>query len=201
MVILSSMFVGESSYVSLSRSFFIYIHFVIIFLEWNEWPSPRGSRWLSFLSLHSLLMWLHSMFDLSWSSFLFICSLFRHHPHHCLWFIPFTSPSYLCLTVIYSMFATLFVSFFTHLIITSICFICLLIDIIFTLGTLRSMAHEIFYTCCISYMMAWVLIIGYLGRVSLHFYYPISLTFIMSCVLRPLWDHGIRCRLRQPLFR
>ena len=33
---------------------------------------------------------------------------------------------------------------------------CLIIDIIFTLGTLRSMAHELFYTCFILYMKAWV---------------------------------------------
>ena len=29
---------------------------------------------------------------------------------------------------------------------------CLIVDIIFTLGTFRSMAHEFFYTCCILYM-------------------------------------------------
>ena len=33
---------------------------------------------------------------------------------------------------------------------------CLIIDIIFTLGTLTSMVHEFFYTCCISHMRAWV---------------------------------------------
>ena len=33
---------------------------------------------------------------------------------------------------------------------------CLIIDIIFALGILRSMAHGIYYTCCISYMRAWV---------------------------------------------
>ena len=44
----------------------------------------------------------------------------------------------------------------THITISSFCFICLLIDIIFTLGILRSMAHGIHYTCCISYMRAWV---------------------------------------------
>ena len=32
----------------------------------------------------------------------------------------------------------------------------LIIDIIFTLATFRSMAHEFFYTCCILYMRAWV---------------------------------------------
>ena len=44
----------------------------------------------------------------------------------------------------------------THINISSFCFICPLIDIIFTLGILKSMAHGIHYTCCISYMRAWV---------------------------------------------
>ena len=78
---------------------------------------------------------------------------------------------------------------------------CLVIVIMFTLGTLRAMAHEIFCTCCISYMRAWVLIIGYLSLVFLHFYYPITLAYITSCVLRPPWGYGIRCRLQQPLLR
>ncbi|RVW70315.1 Pol polyprotein [Vitis vinifera] len=42
-----------------------------------------------------------------------------------------------------------------------ICFICLLIDTMFTLGTFGSLAHGIYYTCCISYRRAWILIIGY----------------------------------------
>ena len=96
----------------LSDILFLCIHFITSFVRgWDEWHSSRGSGSLSFSSLHSLLMWLHSMFDLSWSSFLFICSSFRHHPRHCFWFILFTSPSYLYLTVIYSKFATLFASF------------------------------------------------------------------------------------------
>ena len=33
---------------------------------------------------------------------------------------------------------------------------CLVIVIIFTLGTCKSMAHEIYYSRCISYMRAWV---------------------------------------------
>ena len=76
---------------------------------------------------------------------------------------------------------------------------CLIIDIIFTLGTLRSMAHELFYPCCILYMRAWFFIIGYLGLVSFHFYYLVTLACVMSRVLRPPRGHEIRCRLRQPL--
>ena len=47
------------------------------------------------------------------------------------------------------------------------------------------MAHELFYTCYILYMRAWVLIIGYLGLVSLHFYYLITLAYVTPYVLRP----------------
>ena len=43
------------------------------------------------------------------------------------------------------------------------------------------------------------LIIGYLSLVSFHFYYPITLAYVTSRVLRPPWGHGIRCRLWQPL--
>ena len=75
----------------------------------------------------------------------------------------------------------------------------LIINIICTLGTLKSMAHEIFYTCYILYMKAWASVIGYLSLVFLHFYHPITLAYVTSRVLRPPWDHGIRCRLRQPL--
>ena len=102
-VTLSSMFVGESSYVSFSRYFFLCIHFDTSFVrEWDEWPSPRGFGLLSLPSLHSLLMWLHSMFDLSWSSLFFIYSLFLYHPHYCFQFIFFISPSYPCLITTYS---------------------------------------------------------------------------------------------------
>ena len=137
-VTLSSMFVGESSYVSFPRYVFLCIHFVTSFVrEWDEWSSPRGFGLLSLPLLHSLLIWLHSTFDLSWSSLFFIYSLFLYHPHYCFQFIIFVSPSCPCLIVTYSRFATLFASFFfTYLIINSICFIFLLIDNIFTLGTL-----------------------------------------------------------------
>ena len=76
----------------------------------------------------------------------------------------------------------------THLIISLISFTCLIIDVIFTLNTLKSMAHGIFYTCCISYTRAWVLIIGYLSLVSFHFYHP-SLRYVpcLETTLRP-WD-------------
>ena len=45
--------------------------FVISICERDEWPSPKDSEPLSFPSLHSLLMWLHFMFDLSRSPLFF----------------------------------------------------------------------------------------------------------------------------------
>ena len=79
---------------------------------------------------------------------------------------------------------------------------CLIIVIMFILGILRSMAHEIFlYMLHFIHIRAWVLIIGCLDLVSLHFCYPITLAYITSCVLRPPWGHEIRCRLQQPLLR
>ena len=110
-VILSSMFIVGSSYVSFQRSYFICIRFVISLWEWDEWPSPRDFGSLSYPSLHSLLMWLHSMFDLSRSPLFFIYSLFRCHLRHCLWFIPFASPPCSFLTLTYSRFDISLASF------------------------------------------------------------------------------------------
>ena len=171
----------------LSKTLHSLYSFFHMFREWDEWPSFMSSRSLSLPSLHSLLMWLPFIFDLSGSSLILVfcvsssssLSFLIRHFH-------FTSYSFLTTThfrVWYSLCIIII-----HLIISLICFICLLIDIIFTLGSLRSMDHGIFYTCCISYMRAWVMFIGYLGLVSLHFYHPITLAYIMSCVLRP-WDH------------
>ena len=110
-VTLLSMFIGESSYVSFLRPFLSRIHFAISFLKWDEWSSLRSSRSLSLLSLHSLLMWLHFMFDLSLSSLFFLYSLFRYHHRYCFWFILFVSPPCSFLTMTYSKFDTLFTSF------------------------------------------------------------------------------------------
>ena len=135
------------------------------------------------------------MSDLSWSSlpfdvirFIIIVLVFASDSSFSLHllFFSYHDPS----RVWYSLHITI-----THLIISLICFICLLVDTMFTLGTIRSMAHGIYCTCCISYMRAWVLIIGYLSLVSLRFYHPITLAYITSRVLRPPWGHGIRYRL------
>ena len=103
-VILLSMFVVESSHVSFLRSYFVCIHFVIFLWEWDEWPSPRDFGTLSYPSLHSLLMWLYPMFDLSWSPLFFVYSLLRCHLRHCLWFILFASPPCYFFTLTYSRF-------------------------------------------------------------------------------------------------
>ena len=200
-VTLSSMIVSESSYVNFLRSSSLCIHFSVsfFFLERDEWPSLRGFGLLSFPSLHSLLTWLHFIlwFELiTISLYMFIVSsssssLLLIHPFH------FTSLFFAYIDLFQVCYPLCII--FTHLIISSICFIYLFLDIIFTLGTFRSIAHELFHTCCILYMRAWVLIIGYLGLVFLHFYYPIILAYVMSHVLRPPWGHGIRCCLRQPL--
>ena len=100
------------------------------------------------------------------SAVIFIVACVSPHSLHVL-FSPYNNPS----RVRYSLRVII-----THIIISSFCFICLLIDIVFTLDILGSVAHGTYYTGCISYMRAWVLIIGYLGLVSLHFYHPITLS-------------------------
>ena len=123
-----------------------------------------------------------------------MCSLLHHHPRF-LFFIHLiclTSCSFLFIylfIVTYSLFDTFF---------TSSLHISLSVQFS-SLPLYWYYIHTIFYTCCISYMRAWVLIIGYLGLVSLLFYYPITLAYVTSRVLRPPWGHGIRCHLQQPL--
>ena len=158
-VTLSSMFVGKGSYMSFPRHSLLCIHFVICFLEWDEWSSPMGSSSLSLPSLHSLLMWLHFMFDL----------IDHHSPSyvHCfviILVIAFDSSSSFHPFILFlqwpipSLILSLHHSYASHY---QFDFrYCLIIIIIFTLGTLKSIAHEIFYICCILYMRDWVLILG-----------------------------------------
>ena len=151
-VILSSMFVVESSYVSFLRSSFSLYSLCHVFWKWDEWPL-RYSGSLSLPSLHSLLMWLHFMLDSSGSSLLFVFFaspsfsflLLIHHPH-------LTPCPFLTATIIPNLtlpvrhpYISRYQIIFLH---------CLVIDIIFTSGTFRSMDHELFYTCCILYMRA-----------------------------------------------
>ena len=167
--------------------------FCRISCEWDEWLSLRSSGSSSIPSVHSLLTYFPYISDLRESSLILMFnassssssfSLLIHHFHS----------TFTHFRVWYSLHITTI-----HLIISSFCFICLLIDTMFTLGTIGSLAYGIYYTCCISYRRAWVLIIGYLGLVSLHFYHPITPAYVTSRVLRPPWGHGIRYRLQQPL--
>ena len=140
-VTLSSMLVGKSSYVSFLRPSISRTHFTISFLEWDEWPFLRGSRSLSLPSLHSLMMWLHSIFLFELiiiSLYMFIISpssslLLSIHP------LRFTS-----LLFSYSglfQFWYFLCIILTYLFISLVFFICVIMAIIFTLGTLKSMAH------------------------------------------------------------
>ena len=122
--------------------------FYCIFWKQDEWPSLRSFGLLSLPSLRSLLMWLHSMSNLSLSLLLFVLFVSSSSSFSLLvLFFSYNNPS----RVWYSLRIII-----THITISSFCFICLIIDIIFTLGILRSIAHGIYYTCCISYMRAWV---------------------------------------------
>ena len=146
-------------------------------------------------------MWLNFMFDLGWSSlFFFAYSLFRYHPHHCFWFITFASPTFFSYLT-YSKFDIPLCIILAHLIINLICFIVSLLIFYSHWAPsgpwlTNSSIHVAFYTRGHGF-----LIIEYLGLVSFHFYYPITLAYVMSRVLRSSWGHGIRCRLRQPLLR
>ena len=200
MVILSSIFVGESSYVSFLRSSLFCIHFVTSFVrEWDEWLSPKGSGSLSLPSLHSLLMWLHSMFDLSWSSLFFRIFIVSLSSSSLLLIHP------LCFTLLLFSYIDLFQVWYfpcitlVYLIISLICFIVSLLILYSHWAPsgprLTSFSiHVAIYTWGHGFF-----IIGYLGLVSLHFYHFITLAYITSRVLRPPWGHEIRCRLRQPL--
>ena len=165
--------------------------FCCMFWERDEWPSLRSSESLSVPSLCSLLTWPPFIFDLSGSSLVLVFyasssssfSLLIHHFH----FTPYsvltvTSFSGLILSSCHHYTSRHRFGFFLH---------CIIFVTMFTVGIFRSMAHDIFYICCILYMRAWVLIIGYLGLVSLHFYHPITLAFVTSWVLRPPWGHDI----------
>ena len=189
-VILLNMFVVKSLYVSFPRSSFLCIHFVIFLWEWD---GDLLLRTLSHCHFHhyihywcdftSCLIWVDHRLSSYIHCFavIFIIAYASPHSLHVL-FSPYSNPS----RVWYSL-RTIII----HLIISSVFLHCIIIVTMFTVGIFRSMAHKIFYTCCILYMRAWVLIIGYLGLVSLHSYHPITLAFVTSWVLRPPWGHNI----------
>ena len=144
-------------------------------------------------------MWLHFMFDLGWSSLFFL----HIHCFAIILIIAFDSSHLLhplfFLTLTYSKFDIPLCIILAHLIINLICFIVSLLIFYSHWAPsgpwlTNSSIHVAFYTRGHGF-----LIIEYLGLVSFHFYYPITLAYVISRVLRSSWGHGIRCRLRQPL--
>ena len=108
MVILLSIFVGESSYVSLPRSFFIYLFvFILSHLFFKSEMSDLLLGPLGYYPFHHYIhCWCDFISCLIWVDhhFFFVYSLFRYHPRHYFWFIPFASPSCSILTLTYSRF-------------------------------------------------------------------------------------------------
>ena len=153
MVILSSIFVDECSYVSFPRSFFFFVFSLShILLE----------REMSDLLLGALGYCLFHHYIHYWCDFTPCLNWVDHHFSSCIH----------CFTIILvivcdSSYSLHLLVLFLHWPIPGLIFPlhhscvshyqfdllhCLIVDIIFTLGTFRSMAHEFFYTCCILYM-------------------------------------------------
>ena len=76
---------------------------------------------------------------------------------------------------------------------------CLIIDIIFILGALKSMAHEFFYTCCILNMRAWVFYHWVFKPSFLSFLLPYHSGLHYILCLKTTRGYETRCRLRQSL--
>ena len=181
--------IGVRMWASRDLSFFV---FILLYVLRARWVAFSEELWVI---VHSIIVFVidvisfHIWFERIITRSRILCfiiilvSLLFHHFH---------STPYSVLTVTsFFGFGTLFASslyvsssvwFFLH---------CIIVVTMFTVGIFRFMAHEVFYTCCILYMRAWVLIIGYLGLVSFHFYHPITLAFVTSWVLRPHWGHDI----------
>ena len=165
-----------------------------VFWKWNEWLSLKSSVLLSLPSLHSLLMWLHFMFDLSGSLLIFVLFALPSSSF-CFWFIPFILSLFFSYDDLFPIWYFLCI-IPTHLVIRSFFFTASLL-ILYSHWAPSSPWLTSFSIHVVSYTWGHgFLTIGYLGLVSLHFYYLITLAYVMSCVLRPPWGHGIRCRSR-----
>ena len=187
---LSSMFVIGSSYVSSLRSQVICIAFSYLFMREmsdlllrtpSHCPFHHYIRyWCDFTPC---LVWVdhHLSSHIHCFAVILIVACDSSHSLHVL-FSSYSNPS----RVWYSLHTII-----PHITINSSCFICRLINIIFTLGIIRYRAHETYYTCCISYMRAWFSDHWVFGSSFLSFllpYHP-SLRYV-SCLkttLRP-WD-------------
>ena len=113
MVILSSIIVGEISYVSFQRSFFLFV-FTSSHLFFESEMSDLLLRSLGYCPFHHYIhCWCDFTLCLIWVDhhFFFVYSLFCYHPRHCFWFIPFASPSCSFLTLTYSKFDISLASF------------------------------------------------------------------------------------------
>ena len=146
-VTLSSMFAGESLYVSFSRPSLFCVHFFTFdFRVRDERHSLRGFGSLSFLSLYSFFMWL-SLCILIWvdhhSSLCVHCFTIiltialDSSPSFQLLFFSLQWPILGLILSFHHPYTSLYQFDLLH---------CLIIDIIFTLCTFKFMAHEIFCT-------------------------------------------------------
>ena len=125
-----------------------------ISLEWDEWPSCRDSGSLSYSSLHHYwcdftpcLVWVDHQFSSyihCFSIILVIACDSSHSLHPLVLFLHWPIPG--LIFPLHHSCVSYYQFDLSHR---------LIIDVIFTLGTLRSMAHELFHTCCILYMRVW----------------------------------------------
>ena len=154
-VILSSMFVDGTSYVSFPRPSILCIHFVVYFeSEMSDLLLGAQSHcpfhhyihcWCDFTPC---LIWVDHHFSSYILCFAIIPVIACDSSHSLHPFVLFLH------WPISSLISLLHHSCVSHYQFDSLH--CLIINIIFTLCTLGSMVHEFFYTCCILYMRAWV---------------------------------------------
>ena len=145
-VALLDMSIDGSSYVSSSGPFILRIHFVVCF------ESEMSGLLLGALGHcpfhHCVRYWRDLLSYLIWADHhLFSYSMLHHHPRFHFCFIIFIPPLIPFLQ---------WPHFRVWYPLRSIIIHCIIIVTMFTVGIFRSMAHDIFYTCCILYMRAWV---------------------------------------------
>ena len=170
--------------------FFLCIHFVMYF------ESEMSAILLGVLGHCPFLHYIHCRCDFTscWIWADHISSLYyllHHHSHFCFWFIIFVSPLVHTLQrPVLSLILPLHHHYTSHYQFDF--HNCLIIIIIFTLGILGSMTHEILCTCCISHTRAWVFYHWVFEPSFPSFllpYHP-SLRYVpcLKTTLRP-WDH------------
>ena len=141
------MFIDGSLYVSFPRPSILCIHFVVHF-EREMSNLLLGA--LDHCPFHHYILWWRDFIPrLIWADhYSTSCYLLHYHLRFCFQFILFVSHLILFLQrPILGLVLSLHHCYTSHY--QFDIFYCFLIDIISALGTLKSMAHEIFYTCCI----------------------------------------------------